>query len=391
MDINDYPTGCIRALRSISATAFSRVGVCALKELWSLSGNRPLLPTSPKARVGALAHRLLSEAGKGYLDPERRAIDAKWDSLVRKAHDEMDASRIDRHLVPLNRSVPDIEVKRIRAIQRALEVATVRSTLTSRDGSTAQTSLRFGHEIPVQSTDGFVRGMIDVVVPTADGPVIHDYKTGVILESVGEEDYRIKNAYSVQLRIYAALYAETFDEWPVRLEVVPLSGNSYVVPFDRIDCANLVEESRAILTEINRAIASMPPASLQRVLANPIPTTCAYCKYRPACEPYWSARSRTGDDGWPADVKGVLKEIRILGNSRIVLQLLTADGLINIRGLSSGNRHPALKEIQVGDTAGVFALWQSRPTGTYSETQFTTIYKLPINLTANPRECKNDR
>ena len=375
MNANDGFSDSFKPLCSISPTTFSSLKDCALKLLWSLSGNPPLLPISPNARAGTVIHRLLAEAGRGKLQSERETINARWDELIEQTHAEMDASRIERHLVPLTRSVPKIEVLRIRAIQQALEIASTLRSPKPRTGR-LKSDPRYGCEIHVKSADGLVRGVIDTVLPNGDGPVIRDYKSGSIFKTTSNDEYHLKEAYQIQLKIYAALYADSFNEWPGRLELVSLSGESYIVPFDRIDCTNLVEEARATLKRINKTLESHSKFLLPGLLANPTPRTCSYCQYRPVCEPYLSAMVESDIDGWPLDVKGIVKDIKQLGNSKMMLRLLTPGGLVNVPGLSTGSRHPDLQSVQVGDTAGVFNLRRTRPTAPYSESHLTTIYKL---------------
>ena len=375
MNVLDDSSDSFKPLSSISPTAFSSLRDCALKSLWSLSGNPPLLPTSPKAWAGRVVHKLLAEAGRGKLQPEWEAVDARWDELIEQAHADMYASRTERHLIPLTRSVLDIEVLRIRAVQQAFAITNTLRSPKPRTGR-LKSDPRYGCEIHVKSADGLVRGVIDTVLSNKDGPVIRDYKSGSIFRNTSTDEYHLKEAYQIQLKIYAALYADSFDEWPVRLEIVPLSGESYIVPFDRTDCTNLVEEARATLKRINKTLESHSKALLPRLLANPTPGTCAYCQYRPACEPYWSAAIKPGIDGWPLDVKGIVEDIKQLGNSKMMLRLLTTSGLVNVPGLSADSRHPDLQVIQEGDTAGVFNLRRTRPTAPYSESHLTTIYKL---------------
>ena len=375
MNASDDFSDSFKPLCNISPTAFIALRDCALKSLWSLSGNPPLLPTSPKAWAGIVVHRLLAEVGRGRIQPEWETVNARWDELVEQAHSEMDASRIERHLVPLTRSVPNMEVLRIRAVQRALAIAGIPRSPKPR-AERLKWGPRYGCEIHVQSADGLVRGVIDAVLPNGDGPVIRDYKSGSIFKTTGNDEYHLKEAYQIQLKIYAALYADSFDEWPVRLEVVPLSGEPYIVPFDRTDCTNLVEEARATLKRINKTLESHSKSLLPGLLANPTPETCSYCQYRPACEPYWSAAAESGTDDWPLDVKGIVEDIKQLGNSKMMMRLLTPSGLVNVPGLSADIRHPDLQAIQVGDTAGVFNLRRTRPTAPYSESHLTTIYKL---------------
>ena len=99
------------------------------------------------------------------------------------------------------KTVRDYDLKRIRAIRKAREVA---SRHVPRESKLA--SVR--HEVWLESKDGLIAGAIDFVGFTDRGIVIRDYKTGQVFE--GQE---IKPDYSVQLKLYAALYADSKGEW----------------------------------------------------------------------------------------------------------------------------------------------------------------------------------
>ena len=366
-----------RPLRSIAPTSFTELRECALKSVWRLSGNPPLLPRSPKARVGTVAHRLISEAGQGLHKAEGATIGSRWDELIALANGEIGSSLLERHLNPLTQSAPDIAVRRIRATRKALDIASAFRT-PQLEGERPTSYRRYGHEIRIQSTDGIVKGTIDVVtVGVGTGAIIQDYKSGSILESDSESEYRPKESYQVQLKMYAGLYAETYGEWPVSLELVPLSGITTEVPFTRSECSNLLAEAKAALRATNEAIANHPSDSLPSLLASPSPRACAFCQYRPACESYRLVTSRSDSEGWPLDVSGTVVSVRQLGNSKLMLEIATAGGPVKIPGLTPGDRHPALQALKPGDVAGVFNLRRSRPTAPYAESQMTTVHQLP--------------
>ena len=289
----------------------------------------------------------------------------------------MRASPLDKHLVPLNTSVPDIAVRRIRAVQRALEIANAGCSwqLPNRRIPSAP---RFGYEVPLQSSDKLVRGRIDAVIPAREGPIIQDYKSGAIYEDSGEGERKriLRDDYQAQLKIYAALYAESFGEWPSSLQVVPLSGDRQEVSFSKSDSSRLLSEARAAVRRLNTLISTRSETSLPLILANPGIKTCAYCQYRPACGPYKSARDEANTDNWPSDVIGILADVKELGNGKLMLRILTENGLVTVPGLSPEDRHPALPAISGGATIGVFSLRRARPSGPYSESFLTTIHGL---------------
>src|SRR5262249_22206152 len=149
----------------------------------------------------------------------------------------------------------------------------------------------------------------------------------------------------------AALYAQTAGEWPARLELVPLQGKAVEVPFDPTDCAALLAAAIADLERVNAAIeAASQHSEAETQLARPSAAACRHCPFRPACRAYQAARVSAGNDGeWPQDVWGEVREMRRLGNGRLLLSVSApnAQEPRHIRGLTPDHaRHPALKELR---------------------------------------------
>jgi RecB family exonuclease len=374
-------------LDSISPTRFVAIRQCALREIWAASQAPQLLPSFPAARLGSVIHRLLEEAGQGAFIPgDAVAVDQRWNDLVADAERAMLDGWLERQFVPLSRSVADFEVRRIQARERALEL----SESVTRAGDRRASTVRDGEgqlvgcEVPVSTLDRRVRGRIDAVVLDRDGPVVRDYKSGAIFGAARGHEHTLKEAYEIQLRMYAALYAETSGTWPARLEVVPILGRSETVAFDPDECIGLVEGAREALDTVNEAIRMDGPAgSVQGRLARPGPEVCGYCPYRPGCLPYRAAR-KGGGGTWPHDLWGRLRSLAPLAGDRLIMELDCDDGLIRIRGLGSKERHPALGILEPGDAVAVF---NARPTGspsTFSESSFTVIYKVPEGSASGP-------
>jgi len=167
----------VAPLTAISPSRFSAMQACALREVWSANRIPELLPPSPAGRVGTVIHTLLEEAGAGKI--RSAAIDDRWLELMAAAENRMSKSWLERNSLPLRRSVPKYEVRRLQARSRALTL------ITSHQGSRsliskAEVSPHFGYEFPVSSTDKAVVGRVDAVLPCSDGAVIQDYKSGQI-------------------------------------------------------------------------------------------------------------------------------------------------------------------------------------------------------------------
>lgn len=374
------------SLDSISPTRFIGIEQCALREMWSAAGAPHLLPSSPVARVGTVIHHLLEEAGRGsFASGDARAVDRRWRELIAGAERKMADGWLERHFVPLSRSVRDFEVRRIQARERALKLSVAMSAARERvaAGGEAQLPLH-GCEVPVSTPDQRVRGRIDEVALGKQGPIIRDYKSGTIFEHASGNEHVLKAAYETQVRMYAALYAATSGRWPARLELVPILGAPETVTFDPDDCSALVEAAREALGAVNEAIsAAGSPEAVQERLASPHPDVCTHCVFRPWCRPYRAASVAAGGH-WPHDVCGRLKNIVTLAAGRVIIEIGRGDGVIRIRVVGSALRHPALDTLQPGD---VVAVYNTRPTGSptmLAESPFTVVYKVPQSAAPRP-------
>ena len=376
----------VTPIKRVSPSRYEAMVQCALREVWAAGGQPHLLPLSPAARLGTAVHQLLEEAGRGRLTPaERPVVERRWEELVRQAESAMLMSWLERVFVPLRSSVPDFEVRGLRAQERVLAIAQAVASARREP----QERVAAGFERWVAVPDGSVGGYIDHVVETPDGPVLRDYKSGGIHEAAaGVPPVAVRPSFVVQLRLYAALYAGTTGTWPARLELVPLLGEAVGIPFDTATCEALLADAIAALARINATIAEA--ASRQEEpegrLAAPGVTTCRHCLFRPACVPYRRVRTgATGEEAWPQDVWGELREIRQLGNRKLLLTVATGSAGAEvrcIRGITANPaRHPALQHLREGNMVGVFGLRGSAGGGTLSEALWTVVYKM---------ECKED-
>lgn len=371
----------VRPLRSISPSRFVGLQNCALREAWAANRAPQLLPSSPAAHLGSVIHSLLQEAGEGKFPvPRDRHIEQRWSELIRVAEDEMSTSWLERHLVPLATAIPQFEVRRIQAWRRALEISSdaVRTPAPPESPPVRPT---YGFEFPVTSRDGLVQGRIDAVIPSEQGPVIQDFKSGAVLDYKSDQQFVIKETYVVQLRLYAALYASTIGTWPVRIELVPISGPAEPVSFESSSCIDLLDKARSTLTDTNKIIEQNSDSahSLALRLGSPSPVVCAYCLYRPGCAAYLPAcRASPSNLPWPADIWGTLEGVSSLSNSKLMATIRTADGMVRIRALASRpSRHPALSLVERGDRLALFGLRSTASAGVFVESDFTVIYKTP--------------
>ena len=379
----------LRPLRRVSPSRFLSLRECALREIWTASKQAPLLPSSPAARLGSVIHRLLQEAGEGLLgDGNHIAVESEWLKLVEIAAGEMRDSWLERSLVPLSKTVPQYEVRKIRACMKAAEIAK-ESLRQPRSSGTLATN-RF--ESWVETPDGLVGGSIDQVKETSGGAILWDFKSGHVIDSEAQATGpEVKEEYKLQLKLYAALFASKHGRWPVKLEVIPLQGPVREVPFDAGECNQLLEEAVTSLKQLNERIdlVSRQPAAgtAIRTFATPSPSNCRFCVFRPRCEAFQMAKDATATDaGWPRDIWGIVCDFKVLGNQKIGLGLKVSGypyKVARIRGINPNpERHPALQYIREGERVALYNLKGNAERGEFSEAPATVIYLVPTTVKA---------
>ena len=366
----------------ISPSRFTALKKCALREVLTAARQPELLPAFPQARLGGIIHKLLEEAGKGIVEGRSaKSVESRWDELVGEVEDQMRETWLEHSLVPLKRTVPDYEVRRIRALRRAEQFTREAPKYYSKIGQTPG----LGFEVWVESRDKLVAGFIDFVQETTDGLILYDYKTGHVLDKQETNNSpQIKPEYQVQLKLYAALYEASYDRWPHMLKILPLQGDDQIIQYHPSECAKLLKEAAATLRKVNAMISEDTGTSARAVarsLANPTPSTCCFCQFRPGCFAYQDARNLAEGEEWPKDVWGNVIEIKKLGNGRCSIKLRTSNrsyGEVQIRGLTQNpSRHPALEFIKEGDWVGVYNLQGKALAGGFSERLSTILYQIP--------------
>ena len=370
----------VKRFNRLSPSRYTAVKNCLLREVWSASGNDPLLPASPTAELGSVIHQLLEAAGRGHLKSGGSLkVSSTWDELISQAEKKMALSSLRRHQVPLNKSIPDFEVRKLRACHKATEIA--HDAFLLQGDVPKQSSEPTGFELWVESRDGLIGGYIDRATMTKDGVVLSDYKSGAILSfSPGEGFGEMKQAYKEQLELYAVLYQLKYGDWPIRLEVVPLQGTPVEVFFDFKESERILEEASKIFHIINQRIVEVENGDAEvSSLASPNVLYCRHCLFRPACHAYWNARQLEPQEKWPADVKGFLKETTRLHNRKVCIRItdgdLSSTTSITVRNLTdSADRHPFFQHISTGSRVEIYGLRHDYHSGDYTETQNTVIY-----------------
>lgn len=353
---------------------------CLLQEVWTSSGTEILLPSSPVAELGSVIHKLFEVAGRGQLiEASKEKVDETWARLIMEAEDRMLKSHVRKLLVPLSKSIPDFEVRRLRACRRAVQIAQeIRcSPLKFNDDSSGCT----GFELWIETNDGAVGGYIDHIKRTDQGIVLVDYKSGAVLERDSGGTRVVKEAYKDQMELYAALYHYKFGEWPVDLEIVRLEGAVMKLEWEPVGAEQLLASARRLIQDVNMKIAEVQSGKIGATsLASPNARGCGVCLFRPGCQAYWTVREHDLTQRWPHDIRGILKEKIALRNGtfclRITKDLSSTDEVASIRNISnSPQRHPLLLSLQAGSHLAVYCLRYLHGSKDYAETQSSVIYQ----------------
>jgi hypothetical protein len=376
--MNPQPVATLPALKllgSLSPSRFTSIEACVLKEACGSNKNSNLLPRYPKGFLGTIAHKLVEMGAKGALTGNQDEAAVVWDGLVAEEEARLAQNAIENHLVPLKRSCAEYFLIRARAIRATSQLA---ESVSLPRGLGAPSTKGLGYEIGVSSNDGTVKGRIDAVTINEGALTISDYKTGAILLEEGGVS-QIKPEYEAQLKLYAAIYYETYGRWPDRLLLLNLQGKDFEIPFSRLECERLLTDAKETFEKTNGKIQVALQHGDASSLASPSPKTCRFCAFRPGCKAYCDARQAQPDAEWPHDVWGRIetKSASSLGLWAVCLGDSSVSGQkAVIRRLSSGTRHPQFQEADQGAAIAAFGLRKEGNSETYSESPTTVIYRL---------------
>ena len=298
----DIAPDSLRLLTSISPSRFTSLKDCALREALAWSRARRLLPGSPKGFLGSVAHGLIEDASIMFpVGSSHLSLEDAWEERLRAEERKLRGSNMESHLVPLSASCTDYYVIK----EQTMAVAERQLSKRGSSGSSRE-SVTFAEE-PLASRDKLLVGRIDRLARGPEGWVVSDYKTGKIMADESEQDPHIKDAYVVQLKLYAMLVKDSKGEWPARLELIPLFGDPVEVPFNRDECSALAAEAKTELAAVNRRVAEVKSGRANpSSLASPSADACRFCSWRPSCVAYWRARPTLPETPWPHDASGRL-------------------------------------------------------------------------------------
>lgn len=370
----DEPPG-LSPLRRIAPSRYGQLKACALREVWTAANVTPLLSRNPSALLGNIAHKIIEEAGQGCFQNTLQ-VEERWQELTAIKNQELEQSWLENSLNSLDASARMYGVLKIRTLARANEML---SSSNKHAGGyiSAGTKGGTGFELWVESNDKTVGGRIDAAQKSKDGIVLRDFKSGEVLERPeGIAAGQLGENHCIQLRLYAVLYFQTYNLWPVSLQVVPLTGAALEVSFTQEQCVNLLEEASDTL-RVNNSIVLNGLTTAYYALANPSSENCKFCSYRPACPKYREGAEQSVKNSLPTDAFGQVLDINALRNGNINLRVSGRKGeKYTFRALNGRTRrHPAMQEIKRGDQVGIFNARPSADRSEFLETPTTVLYK----------------
>lgn len=366
-------------IHRISPSIFYAFKKCALHGTLVTSKAPKMLPNSPNAYIGNIIHETIKIAKEEKIS-EKRDFESIWSELVDKKEKAMTKSWIEKHLVPIKEYSTDYEVKKLLCKKFVNNL----SLEKQKSEQYSSISEKFIHqsrsEIWLQSTDGKVGGYADAIIPTENGDIIIDYKTGkYIEESSCGSCPKVKEEYEIQLKLYSSLYHSEYGKWPVSLKIAGIDGTSVEVDFTNAECEEMLREAIEILNYTNNIIINKNLTKPEKFkeLSSPNPENCKFCQYRPGCNSYLEIMPRNirSEEKWPIDVSGTIIDRKILGNGNLFIKLsLDTDPskIISIRNLSI-ERHPALNNI--GNEVVIFSLLADSGDKAYQEGLLTTSFQ----------------
>jgi hypothetical protein len=247
-------------------------------------------------------HLLLESAAKGKIKDAhlREACESKWRELLAKHEETLSQDSRTAWMVPLESTAFRFAEKLERSLGKAMELAKLNAS--SATASETPGTPSWSAEQWLETKDKLVGGKVDLITRGPDGTAIKDYKSGAIYE---DHKGTIKENYSLQLKLYAAIYHDAHGDWPNLLELIPLSGKPERVPFTPDECVALLKAAKDELARVNSLVES----AKIRDAALPRPDCCWYCGFRPVCGKYRDAMQLPAPGPWPNDVIGTIVSV----------------------------------------------------------------------------------
>ena len=339
-------------LTEVSPTLMAAIRRCGLAVYLSRTRRRHVggWLSNPSARLGGAAHRVLGWVstggctGLGSSELEV-AVRQRWRGEVSVEEQAAGSSPVESYLGPAP-SGPGYATIEERLVIEA-------GWLADEISSSPETERWV--EQPLKSSVPPMRGSPDLVVRSADGARIVEFKSGV----VGPEDAQPLGRYGLQVLMYAAM---------VRQLGVPIAG-AEIRPMGRARLT--VEVTKGAIEQacqvVNAALAVFNSAVDEGEtlrLAQPSDDACGYCPHILRCPAIWTAGGTKEFDELEV-VAGTIKRVQHTQVGSVAVELDatggTRCGAVTISGLDPRRLHAAA-DLHPGGQVRVSGL-RSRPGG----------------------------
>ena len=250
-------------LESVSPSRFKDLSECQLRLAFKQHAEKPAAKSDPQI-IGDSLHAALS----AFIDADE----------YRQTHAVALAST--RFAAELEAQAEGREVKGSRpAAARFAKVVGRVLELLEEAGHNAIT---FTEEF-LQSRDGAIHGLVDLIITSDRSHLIADYKTGPSTDEEGQ----VTSHFQTQVQLYAALERERSGQWPDRAVLLRFGGPPVPIDVEPGKCEETADRAVALLAAYNEFAGAVPPAS-------PSADTCLFCAFAPSCPSFWDALS----PGW---------------------------------------------------------------------------------------------
>ncbi len=325
-----------RPIRPFNVTGIDTIRSCGLRACFESSSDyERRVPFA--ARIGTAFHKTLEDIARwprdhlvnGAATRARGLFLAYVQTEMSKANARMREQFLPRDSARIDRAAEAIMG----------EASRLALSISGRPLRQRQTGSRRHVEIPVASTDGYIRGRVDRAEQTANGTRIVDYKSSVRGDVLQEHE--------TQLLLYSAMWHQTFDEWPAEAVVVfPLLAKRHAVEIGPQRCDGALAAATRELKEFESN------QSFQQ-LARP-GEACKSCEFRPWCLPFWKSQSLAGRADLPAAALGFEGTVEgvnatdthvslvVTGPSGTVNLIAETSRFAHLRGITPGTKVRAL-------------------------------------------------
>ena len=376
----------------ISPSNIATIGRCALQGALALLREQPKLSFSIDAALGTAIHKFLEAANQGlYDDVDLTSLEVALEKQVTAQAELVGRRWYEKGQLPLSRA-RDSAVKKKNAVRLAkFQVESHRKVGTSpqrpvpggansatvgASGPVFEINDRVEVEKRLATEDGFLVGRADVFYWDDDGnPVIEDWKTGEVLDEEGA----LKKDIEGQLMLYGVMVYEATQKVPV-LRVRALRREPFEVACTAETLMQHRENAESQFLEIKNLLSGLTPDQdpyLELARPGDSSTACRFCVYRPVCPGYLGQLYKTLHEFGSWDCLGKILNLETQGNGARLVTLkhpgLEEEHAVSFKK-SSIDRHPALDEIMVGDTIGVFNVSFSWPRNVYEDRRSTLVY-----------------